>query len=127
MGALRTLIATLALSATQAAAFPDDPHDQTQIFAGCAGRYSAVVEHARLFDGVESEEAEARRDLFLTLLEAVLPEPDLPTLSWRIDAKAAHAALLATSVFGTYPERAARARDLAQSYIKTCDALVLPV
>jgi len=131
MGTLRTFTAVFALSATQAVALPNDAFDQAQTFAGCAGRYSAEAEHARLFSGVASDEAETRRDLFLTLLDAVLPDAEVTAshlpLAWRIDAKAAHASLLATSVFGMYPERSARAGDLARSYIQRCDRLILPV
>ena len=131
MSGLKTITALLALSATHAAALPNDPTEQAQMFAGCAGRYSAVAEHARMFDGLVSEEAEARRDVFLILLDAVLPDADsvaehLP-LAWRIDAKAAHAALLATAVLGAYPERSARADELAKTYIAHCDRLILPV
>ncbi|MEM9342543.1 MAG: hypothetical protein AAGA87_05820 [Pseudomonadota bacterium] len=119
------------MSASQAVALPNSASEQAQVFAGCAGRYSAEAEHARMFDGVTSEEAEARRDLFLTLLDAVMPDANVVAehmpMAWRIDAKAAHAALLATSVFGMYPERSARADELAKTYIARCDRLILPV
>ncbi|MEM0949351.1 MAG: hypothetical protein AAGK37_18280 [Pseudomonadota bacterium] len=131
MGALRTYIAALAaLTATHAVALPNSPEDRARAFADCAGRYSAVAEHARLFDGDAAEEAEAHRNLFITLLEATLPDIDTSTrtsLNWRIDSKAAHAALLSTAAFTLDAKRAQFARDAAKRHIAVCSALILPV
>ena len=130
MGSLRNLLAALAaLTATNAVALPNSPDDLARAFAECAGRYAAVADHARLFDGAASEVAESRRDLFVSLLETTLPDIEAARhdpLNWRIQSKAAHAALLATAVFTMYPDRAKRAQMAADRHIALCSMLILP-
>ena len=124
------LVFLAAVSATESAALPDSVRDRAHLFADCAGRFSAVAEHARMFDGAASEEAEAQRDIFVALLNATLPdldgaEPD--SLDWRIQSKAAHAALLSTAYFSMHSERARLAREAAARHVAICSALILPV
>lgn len=101
------------------------------MFSECAGRYSAVVEHDRLFSGIASETAEDRRALFVTLLDAVLPDalaygmPEQQSMSWRIEAKAGHARLLSAAVFGMRKTEATNAREAASRYIANCDRFIL--
>ena len=114
-----------------AAGFPISPSERACAFSECAGRYSAVAEHERLFNGVASEAAEHRRDLFVTLLDAVLPDaidygmPQEQTMSWRIEAKAGHARLLSAAVFGMRKTEAANAREAATDFIGNCDKYIL--
>lgn len=130
MGRL-TIAYLLLCIATSAAAFPVSPAERAQAFATCAGRYSALVEHQRLFDGVLSEQTVERRNTFVLLLESVLPHaleyglPDTQAMAWRVEAKAQHQRLLSNAVFGIVPERARPARAAAEDHLARCDALLL--
>ena len=58
------------------------------LFAGCAGRFSAELEHAWLTNKTEASRYEAQRRMFITLLEAVQQETDArKLLSYRIENK----------------------------------------
>ncbi|KAJ55735.1 hypothetical protein ACMU_13695 [Actibacterium mucosum KCTC 23349] len=113
--------------ATGAYALPNTPSERLRAFADCAGRFSALEEHQRLFDGPLSAQT-ARQVQFLNdLIAAMLPdaqETGREVLSWRIDAKFAQAALLQQAVFGTDNRRANRAQVLATQYIQGCRSLL---
>lgn len=115
MGALRTLACTLSLGfallgAAPAAIAETDP---LRMFAVCAGRLSALMEHQWLTDGPASEETARSRAAMLSLVEAILPPEAAPrALNWRIEAKAAQAALLARATFAADPVAARRADHL---------------
>ena len=104
------------------AANPTLPH----LFAGCAGRFSAELEHAWLTSRTEASRYEAQRQTFITLLEAVQPETDVRRLmSYRIENKMAQASLLTVANFSLNAQRAERARRLARQHLKTCEQLLL--
>ena len=66
------------------------------------------------------------RGLFLTLLDATNPSTERRNLlAHRIDVKMAHAALLTLAVFGQDRAQSHAARDTADQYIRTCQAMVL--
>ena len=112
-----------------APALPFAPVEQVRLFAICAGRYSALAEHQALFDGGASEAAGARRDLFVELLEAVLPDaPALrgeTALAWRVAAKHAQAVLLRRASFLDDRAAAERSRQAAEYHFAECRASVL--
>lgn len=90
-------------------------------FSVCAGRLSALMEHQWLVDGPASEMTARQRDAMLALVEAVLsPEEANRAIQWRIEAKAAQAALLSRAAFAGDPAAAERADDL----LRQCLALV---
>jgi len=126
MSALRTI--SVALAATLAAA---PPSERALAFAACAGRYSAELEHDWLLPPAESSEAEARRDAFLALLDAVAPDaidhgvPPRLLMATRIEEKAAQAALLARATFHTEPLAAEAALAAARRRIAACGAWLL--
>ena len=130
MGRLLTLLAGI-LMAGAATAFPVSPSERAQAFATCAGQYSALVEHQRLFDGHLSEVTLQRRDTFVMLLDAVWPDaqsngvPAPQAMAWRVTAKAQQQALLSQAVFGMLPDRARPAKAAAEANIARCDALLL--
>ena len=103
---LRALGLTLALicglSAPLAArADADIPDDPLRFFATCAGRMSALMEHQWIVDGPASEATQARRAAILDLVTALTPPgQEAQVMGWRIEAKAAHAALLARTRHG---------------------------
>ena len=101
MGGLKTYLRATALFCALAApvaarADADLPDDPLRFFAACAGRMSALMEHQWIVDGPASEATKARRADILDLLTALTPPgQEARVMGWRIEAKAAHAALLA--------------------------------
>jgi hypothetical protein len=128
MGSPKSLFLVLLCAATPAGAFPLSPTERARVFADCAGIAAAVMEHGWLFG--TGEDAARQRELFLALLEAVLPDalarglPGTQALAWRIEAKAAQKDLLATAAFHPAPERAAPAGRAAAARAAACTALL---
>jgi len=133
MSVLRTIIVATAatLAATPGDALPVTPSERALAFAACAGRYSAEMEHDWLLHPSDSPEAEARRDAFLALLDAVTPDalergvPPHLLMATRIEEKAAQAALLQRAAFHVDPLAAETARGAAERRIATCGAWLL--
>lgn len=119
MGGLQpyALILTLALPAMAAG---QDVPDPLRHFATCTGRLSALVEYQWRTDGPASDATAHQRDAMADLLAAVTP-PEAATLAMalRIEAKVAHAALLAQAGFDH------RARAQALRLIAHCTGLLL--
>ena len=131
MGALKTfLVATLAVTATSAAALPHSPAERARTFADCAGRLAALEEHQRLFDGPASERTAGLRATFLDLLDAVTPDavayglPPEDTLNRRVAARADHRGLLSRASFATDPLARAPAAEAASRHIAACTRLI---
>lgn len=137
MGAFKTYCAVIAalglsLTAVQAPAqtVPRSPAEQVRLFATCAGRLSALMEHQWLVDGPASERTEELRDGFTALIDATLPDarayglPAPYAMHWRLTEKAAQAALLQTAQFGTDPMMAARSAAAAEARVAECTALL---
>ncbi|WP_082181907.1 hypothetical protein [Aestuariivita boseongensis] len=96
------------------------------VFAGCVGRFSAEMEHAWLLENGEADRLRDKRHSFLSLMEASMPvEKARAVLSYRIDNKMAHAALLTTASFDQDARRAQSARAAAQAYRNNCERLLL--
>ena len=128
MGSLKNILNVLILSAasTSAQAQMSVPSDPLRTFAACAGRLSAQMEFEWMFDGPASETTKARRGEVLEILDSMIPPGETPTvLNWRIEAKIAHASLLARSKFGSDPRFALRAEQLAARNLANCNALLL--
>lgn len=95
-------------------------------FATCTGRLSALMEFQFMTDGPASEITRARRDAAAALMAAVTaPDEARQALAWRIEAKAAQAALLQRATFGTDRRFAVRARRLALRQTAECEAMLL--
>lgn len=105
--------------ATLQASTPDDP---LRFFAHCTGRLSAELSHLWAISSPEAEQIETLRATTISILEAMTPEGQGRTvLSWRLNARAAHAALLSrASARGD-----AWARGRATAEIARCSTLVL--
>ncbi|MBR9652041.1 hypothetical protein [Thalassovita aquimarina] len=130
MGALKTFLFPLALTA--AAGSPPSPADaaapldQVRIFATCTGRLSAQMEYQWMFDGPGSEVTETTRAALIDILDAIVPADAGPeVLHWRIEAKAAQAALLDRAVFNSDRDDAQMAQRIARRQIDACRALLL--
>lgn len=119
----------MALSVALVPANGAQAHDDlAMVFAACAGRYSAELEHAWLMNTPQAEELASTRADLLALLEAVMtPETARDALNYRIEAKIAQSALLTTAEFGTNPERTKAAKRLAERHLKGCKRLLLSV
>lgn len=98
----------------------DIPDDPLRFFATCAGRMSALMEHQWIVDGPASEVTRARRAAVLDLVAALTPPgQEAQVMGWRIEAKAAHAALLAHTRHGD-PATIARAQRRAGQLQDQC-------
>lgn len=127
MGGLKTYLRATALFCALAAplaarAETDIPDDPLRFFATCAGRLSALMEHQWLVDGPASDATKARRAALLEVVEAMMPPgSETQVMAWRVEAKAAHAALLGQSRQGD-PATMARAARRAQALETACTA-----
>lgn len=127
MGGLRTYLRAPALICALAApvsaqADADIPDDPLHFFATCAGRMSALMEHQWLVDGPASDITKARRSLVLDVLASLTPPGDeVQVMSWRVEAKAAHAALLGATRHGPATDRT-RAAKQAATLLQQCEA-----
>ena len=93
-------------------------------FAACTGRLSALMEHQFLTDGPASEDTRRRRDAFADILDAITPPgAETRVMALRIEAKAAHGALLTQARFGQDPGHIAQRR--AETLIGLCTGLLL--
>jgi hypothetical protein len=133
MSALRTISVALAatLAASPGGALPLTASERALAFAACAGRYAAEVEHDWLLHPADSPAAEARRDAFLALLDAVEPDavedgvPPHLLMATRIEEKAAQAALLQRAAFHVDPLAALAAQSAAERRVAACGAWLL--
>lgn len=137
MGGLKTLLLVLTCAAstfaTTSAAqrLPWSPSERVQLFATCAGRYAALAEHQRFFDGAASERAMDMQHLFQDLIDATMPEavdwgmPGRQALNWHVTAKMATASLLNSANFGTNERRREIDFAAAEAYLAECKGLVL--
>ena len=132
MSGLKTLFCGLAFI-WAGPTWSDTVSQRAQNFATCAGRFSALVEFERLFDGAASEQAEIERELFVALLEATLPDAtDLGVsgrvaLAWRIEAKMAQAQLLTRGAFDQNKDVAEFSRRQSAHFLSVCRMLALGV
>lgn len=100
--------------------------DLARLFAGCAGRFSAELEHAWLMNQDKSADLAMQRQDMLVLLDATMDRSDARALlAYRIEAKLAQAALLTLSDFSVDEARARDARRLAERHRTTCHRLLL--
>lgn len=122
MGGKRTLSVCVALAtfSCPAVAAGGLPHE----FADCAGRYSAMLEHAWLMSEPAAD-YERTRDAFVALLEAVDAAPTATVLGRRIEAKAAQAELLRAATFGSDADQAEWARRRYEILLGLCRRLLL--
>lgn len=80
-----------------------------------------------MVDGPASEQTKAMRDEMVRLLLATaLPGQEAALMGWRIEAKVAHAALLAQVVFAKDDKTAQRAKGRADQLVTDCLRLILP-
>ena len=111
--------------------WPISPSERVQVFATCAGRLSALVEHQRTIGGSVSDQTEAQRGGFEALLTAVIPDaleyglPDTQALDWRLHAKLAQSRLLMRADFYRDATIKAKARAAADAFLRECDQFLL--
>ena len=134
MGSLRTHILTLAATLTLAGlalparALPPTATERLYVFAQCAGRMSAALEHGWLVQDADTDRQAAERQTMVTLYETTLPYTDVPppvALHWRIEAKMAQAVLLQRASFSSEPRLAQAAAQMSDTYLAGCRALLL--
>ena len=99
MSGIKTVSMAAALIATALPA-PAAPAEM-RLFATCAGRLSAQMEHQWLLADPAADRTERQRAAMISLLEAAMaPGEERSALALRIEAKAAQAALLTRASFG---------------------------
>ncbi|GGE31910.1 hypothetical protein GCM10011360_19850 [Primorskyibacter flagellatus] len=126
MDHMRAFLVALGLAApATGTAAPGEPGDTVALFATCAGRYSAEMEHRWLI-GHDATEITRHRRAMIDLVDAVrTPDQGPRVLAWRVEAKVAQAMLLQRADFNTDPADAGRARDLARLALSQCGALIV--
>ena len=128
MCGLRKQTAILIVSLTGALQAPAALGAETdlQIFASCAGRMSALMEHQWLIADPQSGRTAAEREAMLALVGAILvPGEEARAMQWRLEAKAAQADLLTRARFLSDDAAAARAARLSDALLGECRALLL--
>jgi len=79
-----------------------------------------------LVDTARSVAVSARRDRFVTLLDAVIePSQQQQLLAHRIDVKYAHSKLLQTAQFSRDPDRAGWAQARSMLFLEGCLSMLL--
>jgi|APEBP8051073178_1049388.scaffolds.fasta_scaffold00002_347 hypothetical protein len=130
MCGLRTHIAAILLGlALLAPARPlaaADLAPDLHLFATCAGRLSALMEHQWLLSDPLSDQTATERAAMLSLVEAMTPPGgEAGALNWRVEAKAAQAALLAASRRPQNDPTAGTASRRSEELIGACRSLLL--
>lgn len=97
-----------------------------KVFAACAGRLSAEMEHQWLMSDPRADETEERREQMIALVQAVTPEGlEARMLNLRIEAKYAHRTLLNRASFSDNEREARWATALAKSEVSQCIGMLL--
>ena len=98
----------------------------TSMFAACAGRLTAQLEHEWLIAAPEAEQTERQRAAMVSLVEASLaPGDDRRTTALRIEARLAHRAILTRATFNDDPVDRAWAARRAGHAVAACRAMLL--
>lgn len=130
MGSVKTFLFAFVLAMTSSPSLAQtrmiDPTDPVALFATCAGRLSALMEHQWMFDGPGSEQTQMQRAHMIDMLDAVRgPGDGRAVLSMRIEAKMAQAALLTRATFNDDPRDMRRAKRLASQRVEECTGFLL--
>ena len=101
--------------------------DYFRMFASCAGRLSAEIEHSWLTQRPGTDILEDARDAFVSLAESVSvdADDDHRAMSWRLNAKVAQAELLKRATFNSDAASAEWASKRADALASSCLAIVL--
>ncbi|MEM9756859.1 MAG: hypothetical protein AAF914_12730, partial [Pseudomonadota bacterium] len=106
------LAAVSAACLSAGASHAETPDDPLRFFAHCTGRLAAEMSHRWLFADQSADDIEVIQRIVLDLLATLSPtDAEREVLAWRVEARAAHAALLSRATFRGDPwasERAAR-------------------
>ncbi|MEL6509801.1 MAG: hypothetical protein AAGK28_15605 [Pseudomonadota bacterium] len=111
--------------------WPTSPSERVQVFATCAGRLSAFVDHQRTIGGLVPEQLETQRGNFEALLSATIPDavdyglPQAQAMDWQIHAKLAQSRLLMRADFYGDAIIKAKAREAAEAFLRECDRFLL--
>ena len=124
MGIVRSVLLSALLAVAAHPLRADAP--LVDLFAGCAGRLSAQMEHQWLMGDPGSDRTQARQRAMVALLDTVTP-PDLSTraMALRVEAKQAQATLLRRASFGGNTSEASWARRRASKELAACTGLLL--
>lgn len=132
MSRIRTaaLLIGLAPGIASAGLYPETPDARAVAFADCAGRFLALEEHERLWNGEASEQTAKVRNYFLDLLHSIEPFAIEAGLSpsevtdWRVRGRADQRTLLMQAEFSTDQRIRRPAKHWAKARIDQCRALI---
>ena len=125
MSKIRTLISSALVIVGLAGAVRAND-DLVLVFAGCAGRLSAEMEHAWLVSDARADALQGQRERFVAILQAIMPmDRARETLHHRVEAKLAHSAILTTARFGDDPRLSRLAKQQARVQVQSCQAMLL--
>lgn len=125
MSNLKTFFAMLCMVSTLPVTARADQSSSIRLFAECAGRLSASIEHSWLI-GTDDTALQTQREGFSDLVEALADPTDrVQVMDWRIRAKMDHKRLLSLSVFSPEPRIARIALNQARAYQNRCGAVLL--
>ena len=134
MGRIKTISAvSVILWAGAAWAVPQSLSQRVQLFATCAGRYSALLEFQLMFDGHVTDEARSAKEQFEELLEAVLPiavDDGLSghaALDWRLTAKHAQSTLLHRGLLHHDAVIARQSKTMSKRLLRQCGSVALEI
>ena len=128
MSGLKTFLAVffMLVGALPAPALNNAANEDLRIFAICAGRFSAQMEHSWLFGKSDPSDFEQDREMMLMLIDAIMPDTDrIRVMDWRINAKQAHAMLLTRAAYTIDGADAVWAETRAEAAIAECRDLLL--
>ena len=125
MGSLRTLITALAVlvylpSPVVGAA------NLVETFATCSGRLTAQLEFEWLMSDPRADQTEQSRAAMVSLLETIVPaDGEGQVIAMRVNARAAHGALLTRATFNGDRDDAKWAARRAAQQVAACRNLLL--
>jgi len=110
----------------RALAGPMASQDQLYLFATCAGRLSAMMEHQWSHDTARADHTAAQRDTMVELVSAIVPPgAGREALSVQVAAKAAFRQLLQRAVNTRDPDDSAWAARRAEDLLRPCTEMLL--
>lgn len=126
MVGMRNLVLLFVLLGQPAHASLSSEAEQLHIFANCAGRLSALMEHQWNNDTSRANETAAQRATMVELVHAIMPaDAGRDVLSIQVNAKAAYAQLLRRASSNPDPEDAAWAARRAAALVQDCTDMLL--
>jgi len=123
---MRSLLCLLLMLGQPSLAQVNTAEGQLRMFANCAGRLTAQLEHQWLLQSENADQIERQRTEIVMILQSMVTrDRGRDVLSWRTEARAAQRALLNRASFAADKSDASWAADKAESYLLECTGFLL--